>query len=80
MSSEEIVTTADNPAAEETGESRIESREQATDTKAHLTNSVPRAATVPRGVMSAAELREARELFGNLTDSEIHRLYKKVTQ
>ena len=54
--------------------------EPTTDTKAHLTSSVPKAAAAPRGSMTPTELREARELFGSLTDVEIHRVYKKVTQ
>ena len=50
------------------------------DTKSHLTSSVPRAASVPRGAMTKQELNEARALFRGLDDGEIHRLYKKVTQ
>ena len=48
-------------------------------TTLHLTSSVPRAATTPHGAMTRAQLREARELFPNLDDGEIYRLYKKVT-
>ena len=50
------------------------------ETKAHLTSSVPRAAGVPAGVMTRHEMQEARAIFGDLDDKEIHRLYKKVTQ
>jgi hypothetical protein len=49
-------------------------------TTSHLTGSVPRRVETPKGVMTKAEMREARELFQGLDDSEIHRLYKKVTQ
>lgn len=49
-------------------------------TTSHLTGSVPRRVETPRGVMTKAEMREARELFSDLSDAEIHRLYKKVTQ
>lgn len=54
--------------------------EPAPDTRAHLTSSVPRTAASPKQLMTPAELREARELFSGLSDSEINRLYKKVTQ
>ena len=54
--------------------------ESISDTKSHLTSSVPRAASVPRGAMTKQELNEARALFRGLDDGEIHRLYKKVTQ
>lgn len=46
----------------------------------HMTSGVPRGASVPRGVMTASELNAARELFGNIDEREIMRLYKKVTQ
>ena len=49
-------------------------------TTSHLTGSVPRRVETPKGVMTKAEMREARELFYDLDDAEIHRLYKKVTQ
>ena len=49
-------------------------------TTSHLAGSVPRRVETPRGVMTKAEMREARELFSDLSDAEIHRLYKKVTQ
>ena len=50
------------------------------DTTSHLGGSVPRRVETPRGAMTKAEMREARELFHDLDDAEIHRLYKKVTQ
>lgn len=50
------------------------------DTKAHLTSSVPRALGSHDGVMTRAEIREARQLFTKLSDTEIQHLYKKVTQ
>ncbi len=49
------------------------------DNRAHLGGSVPRAAGAPASAMSARELREARALFGNISDSELLRLYKRVT-
>ena len=50
------------------------------DTTSHLSGSIPRRVEAPKGVMTKAEMREARELFDGLDDAEIHRLYKKVTQ
>ena len=50
------------------------------DNRSHLTTSVPSAARSPRGGMSARELEEARQIFGNISDAEIYRLYKKVTK
>lgn len=49
-------------------------------TTSHLSGSIPRRVETPRGAMTKAEMREARELFHDLDDAEIHRLYKKVTQ
>jgi hypothetical protein len=51
-----------------------------TDNRSHLTSSVPRAAKTPNGVITKAELKEIRELFSNMDDSEIQRLYKRVTK
>ncbi len=50
------------------------------DNRRHLGSSVPRAAAITHGAISSRELREARELFGDISDSEIVRLYRKVTQ
>ena len=49
-------------------------------TTSHLSGSIPRRVEAPKGVMTKTEMREARELFEGLSDAEIHRLYKKVTQ
>ena len=48
--------------------------------RSHLTSSVPRAAKTPTGYLTKGELKEIRELFKNLDDKEIQRLYKKVTK
>lgn len=61
-------------------EDSAEERVYATDTKAHLTSSVPKAARAPAGVMTKGELAEVRALFNNLSDTEIQRLYKRVTK
>ena len=49
------------------------------DNKSHLGRSIPRSVHTPSSAMSTAELIEARELFGNLSDEEIKKLYNKVT-
>lgn len=48
------------------------------DNRAHLRSSIPRAHAGIEAQMSSAELENARMLFGNLSDSEIARLYQKV--
>ena len=55
-------------------------RKQIYDNRSHLTASVPVSAKSPGTGMSARELKEARELFGNISDAEIYKLYKKVTK
>ena len=70
--SDEIVAEGDEDHAEE--------RVMAQENRAHLISSVPRAARVPTGIMTKSELREIREIFSNLDDMEIQRLYKKVTK
>ena len=49
------------------------------DNRSHLTTAYGRSGSAPRGGMSQRELSEARELFSGLSDSEIQRLYRKVT-
>ena len=60
--------------------SRENNQAKPQDTTSHLGGSVPRRVETPKGVMTKAEMREAREIFYDLDDAEIHRLYKKVTQ
>ncbi len=55
-------------------------RTQLYDNRSHLTASVPAAAKSPGSGMSARELEEARQIFGDISDSEIYKLYKKVTK
>ena len=69
---EEFEAQGDSKGAEEVSATE--------NNRAHLTSSVPRSARVPTGVMTKSELREIRELFGNMDDMEIQRLYKKVTK
>lgn len=49
-------------------------------TKSHLTSSVPRAAGGFHNAMTKQQLTEARGLFGDMNDTEIQRLYKRVTK
>ncbi len=50
------------------------------DSRAHLVSSVPPARQIPRSSMTVSEWRAARELFEDLSDTEIERLYKRVTK
>ena len=50
------------------------------DNRSHLTSGVPTAARSPRTRLSSRELQEMRGIFGDMSDSEIHKLYKKVTK
>ena len=49
------------------------------NTRAHLSPAVPRMAASPRTGISREELRVMRDVFGDMSDSDIRRLYKKVT-
>ena len=48
------------------------------DNRSHLHSSVPKSHGGRVDAMSIGELREARDLFSGMSDSEIVRLYKKV--
>ena len=51
------------------------------DNRSHLSGAFPRAkSTPPTSGMSRSEWAAARELFSDLSDSEIHELYKKATR
>ena len=50
------------------------------DNRSHLVTSVPNGSVAPSVGMSQREMAEARELFGDLSDSEIKKLYNKVTR
>lgn len=54
--------------------------EKRVDSRAHLTGGFPKAASAPPSVMSNDDLNIARSLFEDLNDSEIKKLYKKVTK
>lgn len=48
------------------------------DNRAHLRSAVPRMGAVSATALTAEEMAEARRLFSDLSDAQIHRLYKKV--
>ena len=50
---------------------------RAADNRTHLRSAVPIGAAGTPSPMTAAEMREARELFGDLTEGEIERLYAR---
>lgn len=50
------------------------------DTRGHLRSAHGRNAAVSVNMMSQHELAAARDLFPNLSDSEIQRLYKRVSK
>lgn len=50
------------------------------DTKGHLRAVAPRGARAPEGMLDRDGMREAKLLFGNLSDTEINALYRRVTQ
>lgn len=50
---------------------------RAADNRAHLRSAVPIGAAGTPSRMTATEMREARELFGDLTEGEIERLYAR---
>ena len=55
-------------------------KKERADNRAHLSSSVPRKISTSFTEIPRAELDAARELFGDISDTEIRNLYKKVTQ
>ena len=55
-------------------------KRRSADTRSHLYSSVPGASSLPKGSMTDSELFMARELFPDIPDSEIRKLYKTVTK
>ena len=51
-----------------------------TDNRSHLRSSAPRAASSPTTSMSYRDMEIARDIFSGVPDSEIQRLYRKVTR
>ena len=56
------------------------SKRRSQDTRSHLMSAHGRSAATSVGMMSQHELSAARELFPGLCDSQIQKLYKKVTR
>ena len=88
LSSKGSVTELDNPtryaALRELGLTPREAylatakRSARLDSRAHLSDSFHGGVRAPVSSMSRSELLEARELFSDLDDRQIHELYKKV--
>ena len=76
----ESVSTVDETEAEENIISPDTPIREQKSGKAHLTSSVPRTARVPGGTLTKGEMAEIREIFGDIDDAEIQRLYKRVTK
>lgn len=55
-------------------------RKERVDNRAHLSSSVPRKMAASFSEIPKAELDTAREIFTDMSDSEIKNLYRKVTQ
>ena len=53
-------------------------KERRRDNRSHLVTAVSRTAGVPRGSMSREELAIAKDLFPNMSDTQIYDLYKRV--
>lgn len=49
------------------------------DTRSHLRASAPGGARTPGGLLSHEELKAAKELFSDLSEGELHSLYRRVT-
>ena len=55
-----------------------EGRSVRKDNRSHLVSSVPKSTARPMTDIPKRELEIARELFSDLSDREIHKLYRKV--
>ena len=51
-----------------------------TDNRAHLRSSAPKGASSPGSGISYKDMQIAREIFPGVSDSELQKLYKKVTR
>lgn len=50
------------------------------DNRAHLTSGVPISARPPASAMTKGQMSQAREIFEGMSDTEIQKLYLKVTR
>ena len=83
MQNEEVISEAADNCSEDMpteAETTPETPSPTVNTKAHLTSSVPRAARLPQGALTKGQMAEIREIFGDIDDAEIQRLYKRVTK
>lgn len=55
------------------------SRPTAADTRTHLTSAMPKRAASPAGGITKGEMETAKELFSDLSEAGIRRLYRRVT-
>ena len=72
LSTEETTPEEDNAGAEP--------QKAESNGLGHLTSSVPRSAKAPAGVLTKQQMSELREIFANMDDTQIQRLYKRVTK
>ena len=56
------------------------SRPRVNNTRSHLFGAAPKSAGSPGGAMTEGEMEKARELFSDMSDDDIRRLYRKVTK
>ena len=83
MQNEEMISEAADSCSEDMpteAEPTPETPSPTVNTKAHLSSSVPRAARLPHGALTKGQMAEIREIFGDIDDAEIQRLYKRVTK
>ena len=83
MQNEEMISEAADSCSEDMpteAEPTPETPSPTVNTKAHLSSSVPRAARLPQGALTKGQMAEIREIFGDIDDAEIQRLYKIVTK
>lgn len=83
MQNEEVISEAADSCSEDMpteAEPTPETPSPTVNTKAHLSSSVPRAARLPQGALTKGQMAEIREIFGDIDDAEIQRLYKRVTK
>lgn len=83
MQNEEMISEAADSCSEDMpteAEPTPETPSPTVNTKAHLSSSVPRAARLPQGALTKGQMAEIREIFGDIDDAEIQRLYKRVTK
>lgn len=56
------------------------SRPKVHNTRSHLFGAAPKSAGSPGSAMTEGEMEKARELFSDMSDNDIRKLYRKVTK